>query len=165
LFAKGLPNLNPAVCRSDNAPTTDKKCSSEITFEVVVNPLVKGGKTIGCAAFFYYRDLTIATKAQGGGEATTINWELKDVGPVSGAKARFVGPAIRINFKPGPGKPDPKDLFEDPTWNDTTASVKVKKHALKKSYDHLPVVEYMDSTLTTWTGCGGVDPTIGNNPS
>jgi len=160
-FAKGLPNLNPAVCRSDTSGASSNKCSSEV-FKVVVNPLTMGGKTIGCAAFFFYRDLTIEMPR--GGEATTVNWEISDVGTVSGAKAKFVDPAIRMSAKPGNGKPGPGDLFNTPTWTDTTAAVNVKKQRARKNIDHLPVVAYMDDN-TPWTNCGGVDPTIGNNPS
>ena len=78
VFAKGLPNLSPALCRSDTSGATSKKCSTDITFEVVVNPLTRGGQTIGCAAFFFYRDLTI--EMPNGGEATTVNWKISDVG-------------------------------------------------------------------------------------
>lgn len=121
-----------------------------------------GGKTIGCAAFFLYRDLTIVTPK--GGEATTVNWTITDVGTVLGAAAKFVAPGIQLSEKPGQGNPSPGDLFDTPTYLGLNASVKVKKQGAKKSFDHLPVVSYMDKNLA-WTPCGGVDPTISNNPS
>jgi hypothetical protein len=165
-FTKGLPNLNSAQCRSDNAPGTDPKCSSEIIFEVVVNPLIRNGSFVGCAAFFFYRDLTIMTKRIGGGEATTVHWQITYAGPAPGARAQFVAPGIRINSKPGNGQPPPGDLFQAPVIaaGASAVSVGIKKQALRKFYDHLPVVQYMDNSVG-WTDCGGVDPTISNNPS